>query len=250
MVYVLAHKIPPYGLIHDDWHCPLQVGAALSKEDVCELKDNNGDNISRYNSFFCETTGHYWIWKNVRKSNFVGVEHYRRHFDLEKDEVLDILKEYDIILPKSLLMNISVERQYELCHIPEDIHKVEDIINKLYPEYSEDYEKYIKNGNKLYCANCYITSWENFNKMNEFAFNILFEMWKEYGYTTIEDWHNHVLESNNQSVPEYHANNGCTWDIYQTRIGGGVAERLNTLYIMHNFKNIFEIEIKTLGESV
>lgn len=31
---------------------------------------------------------------------------------------------------------------------------------------------------------------------------------------------------------------------------GGVAERLNTLYIMYNFKNIFEVELKTLGESV
>lgn len=250
IVYVLAHKMPPYGLINDGWHIPLQVGVDLSEENVCELKDNIGINISKYNPFFCETTGHFWIWQNAEKSDFIGVEHYRRHFDLGKEEVLNILKDHDIIMPKPLLITVSVEEQYEICHIPEDIHAVEKIINKLYLEYSDDYVRYIKHGNKLYCANSYITSSENFMKMNEFVFNILFEMWKFYGFTTIEDWHRHALESNKQLVPEYHVKNSCTWDIYQTRIGGGVAERLNTLYVMHNFNNIFEVELKTLGESV
>lgn len=87
-------------------------------------------------------------------------------------------------------------------------------------------------------------------KMNEFVFNILFEMWKFYGFTTIEDWHRHVLESNKQLVPEYHTKNGCDWDIYQLRIGGALAERLNTLYVLHNFNNIYERDFVTLGESV
>lgn len=250
IVYVLAHKMPPYGLINDGWHIPLQVGVDLSEENVCELKDNIGINISKYNPFFCETTGHFWIWQNAEKSDFIGVEHYRRHFDLGKEEVLNILKDHDIIMPKPLLISVSVEEQYEICHIPEDIHAVEKIINKLYPEYSDDYVRYIKHGNKLYCANSYITSWENFMKMNEFVFNILFEMWKFYGFTTIEDWHRHVLESNKQLVPEYHTKNGCDWDIYQLRIGGALAERLNTLYVLHNFNNIYERDFVTLGESV
>ena len=250
IVYVLAHKMPPYGLINDGWHIPLQVGADLSEENVCELKDNIGINISKYNPFFCETTGHFWIWQNAEKSDFIGVEHYRRHFDLGKEEVLNILKDHDIIMPKPLLITVSVEEQYEICHIPEDIHAVEKIINKLYPEYSDDYVRYIKHGNKLYCANSYITSWENFMKMNEFVFNILFEMWKSYGFTTIEDWHRHALESNKQLVPEYHVKNGCDWDIYQLRIGGALAERLNTLYVLHNFNNIYERDFVTLGESV
>ncbi len=250
IVYVLAHKMPPYGLINDGWHIPLQVGVDLSEENVCELKDNIGINISKYNPFFCETTGHFWIWQNAEKSDFIGVEHYRRHFDLGKEEVLNILKDHDIIMPKPLLISVSVEEQYEICHIPEDIHAVEKIINKLYPEYSDDYVRYIKHGNKLYCANSYITSWEIFMKMNEFVFNILFEMWKFYGFTTIEDWHRHVLESNKQLVPEYHTKNGCDWDIYQLRIGGALAERLNTLYVLHNFNNIYERDFVTLGESV
>lgn len=250
IVYVLAHKMPPYGLINDGWHIPLQVGADLSEENVCELKDNIGINISKYNPFFCETTGHFWIWQNAEKSDFIGVEHYRRHFDLGKEEVLNILKDHDIIMPKPLLISVSVEEQYEICHIPEDIHAVEKIINKLYPEYSDDYVRYIKHGNKLYCANSYITSWENFMKMNEFVFNILFEMWKSYGFTTIEDWHRHALESNKQLVPEYHTKNGCDWDTYQLRIGGALAERLNTLYVLHNFNNIYERDFVTLGESV
>ena len=250
IVYVLAHKKPPYGLINDGWHIPLQVGADLSEENVCELKDNIGINISKYNPFFCETTGHFWIWQNAEKSDFIGVEHYRRHFDLGKEEVLNILKDHDIIMPKPLLISVSVEEQYEICHIPEDIHAVEKIINKLYPEYSDDYVRYIKHGNKLYCANSYITSSENFMKMNEFVFNILFEMWKFYGFTTIEDWHRHALESNKQLVPEYHTKNGCDWDIYQLRIGGALAERLNTLYVLHNFNNIYERDFVTLGESV
>ena len=56
------------------------------RRNVCELKDNIGINISKYNPFFCETTGHFWIMNNAEKSDYVGVEHYRRHFDLGKEE--------------------------------------------------------------------------------------------------------------------------------------------------------------------
>ena len=100
-IYVLQHK--PYVNRHEDLEnrVPLQVGA-WDKEAFCIVRDCTGDNISNKNKTYLETTGHYWILKNDIQSEYVGVEHCCRQFlELDtKEKILEILKDYDIILPQ------------------------------------------------------------------------------------------------------------------------------------------------------
>ena len=75
-IIVATHKT--YWMPRDPVYLPLQVGAA-GKEKLGFQTDAEGDNISRYNPYYCELTGLYWAWKNL-SCDVVGSCHYRRYF--------------------------------------------------------------------------------------------------------------------------------------------------------------------------
>lgn len=74
-VIVAAHK--PYRMPQDSMYVPLHVGRALDDQDLGWQGDNTGDNISLKNPYYCELTGLYWAWKNL-KADAIGLVHYRR----------------------------------------------------------------------------------------------------------------------------------------------------------------------------
>lgn len=86
-VVVATHK--KYQMPDNELYLPLHVGAEGKFDDqgnpldLGYLKDNTGDNISEFNSSFCELTGLYWAWKNLN-SDYIGLVHYRRHFSMKK----------------------------------------------------------------------------------------------------------------------------------------------------------------------
>ena len=61
-VIVAAHK--PYTMPSDKMYLPLHVGSA-GKESIGYQRDDDGENISSLNPYFCELTGLYWAWKNL-----------------------------------------------------------------------------------------------------------------------------------------------------------------------------------------
>ena len=75
-VIVAAHK--EYRMPTDELYLPVQVGAA-GKESIGFQRDDEGENISALNPYFCELTGLYWAWKNL-DADHIGLAHYRRHF--------------------------------------------------------------------------------------------------------------------------------------------------------------------------
>lgn len=61
---------------------PIHVGKVLHPDvDLGIQRDDTGDNISLKNSSYCELTGMYWAWKNLRGVDVIGLCHYRRYFD-------------------------------------------------------------------------------------------------------------------------------------------------------------------------
>ena len=75
-ILVAAHK--KYRMPEDKIYFPVQVGS-YGKENIGFARDDEGDNISQKNPYFCELTGLYWIWKNV-DADYYGLVHYRRYF--------------------------------------------------------------------------------------------------------------------------------------------------------------------------
>ena len=102
-MYVLTSRA--FYAPEDPMYRPLQVGSALH-EDLGYERDDTGDNISDQYDRFCELTGFYWIWKNV-KCDVVGISLENRYFCYYEDvirkyRIESLLNEgYDVILPET-----------------------------------------------------------------------------------------------------------------------------------------------------
>lgn len=70
----------PEKVFRNEVFMPIQVGKEASKYDLGFPGDNTGENISEKNIFYCELTGVYWAWKNLKDADYIGLCHYRRCF--------------------------------------------------------------------------------------------------------------------------------------------------------------------------
>ena len=224
-----------------------QAGAAVTGINICGTKDNTGENISTMNPFCSELTGIYWAWKNAQKTDYIGFEAYRRHFNLNKELVLDILADHDIILPTPINLGKETNKEfYNRVNIGKDFDAVGEIIKESYPEYAEDWEKHLVNGRLLYYGNGFVTSYENFTKMAEFIFGILDRYMVRMGFQTLGDVRKYVEESKQTMMPLDHMRQGMTPVDYQMKIGAFLTERLITLYALHNFSKIYHVKYEDL----
>lgn len=222
---VCAHKAGT--LLNDGHYMPVQVGKALSVADLNIQGDDTGENISRKNPYYCELTALYWAWKNLEKTDYIGLCHYRRYFDftpchyrekytiptaqLGKSQRLPALKKlfrrYDIVLPVSMVFKESLWEHYDNYHIGEDLETLRKVIGDLTPAYLKAFDAVMSRNNKLSGYNMFLTKWETFNDYCEWLFPVLFELEKRI------------------KIPD---------DPYQARIFGFMGERLLNVYCRHH----------------
>lgn len=202
-IFTYCHK--PCRIVETEFIKPLQVGAALSKEKLPMLHDDEGENISRENGRLCELTGQYWVWKNVN-ADYYGFMHYRRHFvfseiseqprtdgtvsfpsfsdeylrhiGLDDESIRSCIADYDLILPLRVdvrnwgAVNNEVQFSSLMNMHAREFSMVCDTIRELYPEYEETVEKF-KNGHYAYWFNMFIMRKELFFDYCKWLFSIL-----------------------------------------------------------------------------
>ena len=240
--YIAYHKEVPYGIWNEDFWTPIQANAenAVKITAYGGVYDNEGTNISAWNPLFAETTCLYWVWKHHKPCKYVLFTQYRRRFDIHTVEELDIMfKQHNVVAVLPLCLRQTLREQYEICHNRFDLLYVKGIIQTLYPEYMDSWNKYIENGHHLFYSNGIIMKAKDFDTYCEWLFTILFEFKKIRGFEKIEDVTNAVEESielhstpktNGYGLPE-----GAV--AYQSQICGFLSERLLTLYLLHNYQN-------------
>ena len=200
-IIVATHK--KYQMPEDKIYLPLHVGAE-GKESIGYEKDNKKDNISKKNPFFCELTGMYWAWKNL-KADYIGLVHYRRYFSmynkkmktkeerfehvLSKTEVEELLKKTDIILPKQ--RNYYIENLYDhykhTMYI-EPLDETRKIIEEKYPNYLEEFDKLHKR-KKAHMFNMFIMKKDILDGYCKWLFDILFELEKRIDSSKYDTFH-------------------------------------------------------------
>lgn len=216
-VYIATHKsfTPPH---LDEGYIPLQVGAALHPH-LGFHTDDVGEEISEKNPNYCELTGLYWVWKNDTGSDIKGLVHYRRYFTtsqcstsqkgfLSSSEIAKTLENYDIILPKREWLKQNAWDEYHmLCGKEQDLHRVEQIIQRQCPEYLPAFHQYFR-GNRSHLFNMMICKREVFDAYCQWLFDILFALEQE---VDLSDY-----------TP------------YQQRIYGFMSERLLNIWVLHH----------------
>ena len=242
-ILICCHK--KCELPKDDIFLPIQVGAAISDVDLGLQRDDkiNGkpcDNISAKNKSFCELTALYWAWKNIKNLypdlEYIGVNHYRRYFDLNKNFSLRDLfifpenecTDYKLntsklskeltnsktIIAKKKNYPYSLNTDYCCCHYSQDIRTLKKIIEEISPEYIFAFDNVLVENNALTPYNMTVIRWNYFCEYCEWLFNILFEAEKRINISNYDD--------------------------VQKRIFGYMSERLFNIWLF--YKNIKTVE--------
>lgn len=185
------------------WEIPIQVGAALTGKQICEVRDNIGENISEKNREYCELTALYWIWKNT-SSKYAGLCHYRRHFELDWDMLDQIsTSDVDVVVTVPILNFPSVGAVYRQDHVKKDWEILMEAIETICPEYQES-AKEVEEGIYYYGYNMFLARREILDDYCSWLFPLL-----------------RYCESYCEKKE----------DLYQNRYIGFLAERLLTVYL-------------------
>ena len=203
---------------------PVQVGAALAGSYFpTMLHDDDGDSISSKNPSYCELTGQYWVWKNVR-ADYYGFLHYRRYLNFSGTELpivhepfvfgevvqpanrgaclreigfnektmRQVIGRYDFIAPVPVTSpeNETVYEQYvgSVGHHKEDIDAVRDIVADGFPEFTQAFDRYM-GSRKIVCCNMFVANHAIFQEYCAWLFSILgeFERTRDTsGYDEVE----------------------------------------------------------------
>jgi len=229
-VIIATHK--KYQMPNNELYLPVQVGKQ-GKEDLGYKADNEGENISSKNPYFCELTGIYWAWKNLN-ADYIGLSHYRRHFSNKKklpkdvegrinstlkyEEAEKILENVDIILPKKRKYYIeNLYDHYKHTMYIEPLDETKKIIEEKYPEYLKEFEE-LHNRTSAHMFNMFIMKKKVFDDYCKWLFDILFELEKR---TDIEQY-----------------------DTFHARFFGRVSELLLDVWI--NTNNLKYEEVKVI----
>lgn len=200
-IFIATHKKSTFP--KEKIYIPIQVGAAKN-QNLGILADNLGRNISDQNSNFCELTALYYIWKNEEDYDTIGLCHYRRYFFknifkrnilenvLEAEEIDNIMKKYDIILPEPLALGkLTVKEQYAKFHNVSDFERCREIIQLKHKEYLEAFDN-VSNRHYLYAYNMFIMKKQEFYDYMEWVFDILFELQKQINIDLYDDYNKRV----------------------------------------------------------
>lgn len=216
-IIVATHK--KYDIPQNNIYLPVFVGSK-GKEDIDNYqRDDEGENISDKNPYYCELTAIYWAWKNL-DANYIGLVHYRRLFSVKKeiateeDFEKELLKS-TIIVPKKRKYYIeSLYTHYSNTHYEEHLQKTREIIKHISPEYLVSYDK-VMTRNWGYMFNMFIMGKSDFDEYCQWLFEILEEL---------------------ESVVDYKR-----YDQFQSRLFGRVSELLFNVWLDYKKSDVAEM---------
>ena len=210
-------------------YLPIHVGSE-GKEKLEYQCDNEGDNISNLNPYYCELTGLYWAWKNL-DCDYLGLVHYRRYFTkmtkgynesiniddviLNRFEVEKLLEDSEVIVPKRRKYYIeTLYSHYDHTFDGSHLNLARKMIEMKNPEYLPSFEKVMKQRSG-YMFNMFIMKKELADDYFSWLFPILDSMYESMDLSDLTD--------------------------FEARLFGRVSEILFNVWLDKNNLNIKEV---------
>lgn len=229
-ILVAAHKDFPMPE-NKSLYMPVLVGAKRNyKRDIHFQRDDEGENISYKNPNYNELTAVYWAWKNLKGVDAVGLVHYRRLFlsrsskrnPLEKEEINELFKSSDVILPKKRHYYIETNRSHYIhAHNAHPLDETRKVIAKYYSDYLPEFDTVMKK-RSAHMFNMFVMKKKYFDSYCEWLFDVLFKLEKR-------------VDISDYSVTE-------------ARVYGYISELLMDVWISHNSIDFSEVKWKQLGK--
>jgi hypothetical protein len=190
-------------------------------------------------SFYSELVAMKYVMEHTLLPKYIGFCHYRRYFGFLSDvpDMDEVFAEYDCVATEPTHVAPSVYEQYWRCHNHEDLDIACDIVKEKYPEIYKTLRKMLV-GEEMYACNMFIMRRQHFVELMHFVFDVLDEFVKIVG-TDIDA---RIADNRDAYIKR-----GLTAK-YQYRIGGYLAERLTSAFIMHKFKNVKRYPLSVLDE--
>lgn len=188
-IFVCAHKSDP-STRNTLPFVPIQGGKELHKDiDLGYICDNTGDNISNKNNKYSEWSVIYWIWKNVKDVEYIGLNHYRRYFgiDINESNIDKLMKGKDAIVIKQ--SNFSKKQRIDdLIKMTslEDAYIYLDTLLSMRCEYEKQIVDYYYNSRDSVPYSMFVMRKSLFDEFCNFIFPVLFESEKrirDHGYS-------------------------------------------------------------------
>ncbi len=175
-----SHKDRPLKntIVMRDYMWPIQVGAANTDEVIADIRDDNGENISKKNGNYCELTGLYWVWKNVlcietNKDEYYGFAQYRRTLMLSDEDLLRLKQDQaDVVLPYPLLYEPDINMHHHRYIKDADWNAMLIAVREIHPEYSDAMDVILRQ-KYLYNYNVILARKEVLREYCEWLFQIL-----------------------------------------------------------------------------
>ena len=201
------------------------------------IKCGNKDDVLD-DRFFSEIYMLKYLVKYRQLKDYVGFCHYRKYFSFMDNipDMDEIFGKCGAIVARPLHMKYNIGLTYGMCHNIEDLAITGVIIKTSFPEYYDAFLN-VTNGNILIPYNMTIMKRDDFIRYVNFVGGVL-DRYIEIVGTDIEG---RIKNREKLYLKDFDPNN--TLD-YQYRIGGYLAERLTTIFVHKNFKNVMTYPIK------
>ena len=226
VIFVGAHRNFDNTLTNEVYKvlCPNDTCSGMTNVIKCELPYVLKD------WFYSEMYMLTYAARNLELPRYVGFCHYRKHFKFENEipDFDEVFTKYDVCTAKPVTLPVGIREQYGKCHNVEDLDMVGEIIGWKYKEYKKSFDMAMKS-KKMFPYNMFVMKREDFLKYIDFMNGVLDEYIKMVG-TEIDK---RVNKNKKKYLKKQAPNNDIE---YQKRIGGYLAERLTTVFILKNFK--------------
>ena len=163
---------------------PNQTRIMLGKED------NTGDNISHLNYCFGQTTGLYWVWKNI-ENHIIGLNTYRLYWDENELDAINF-DENTLVIPRAVEVNGAIINPYHNnynilthfihCHGEVPLSLLYGLCNLHTICITSNMIDELKTQTKIHPFNMFIASKETLNVICNILFAVLNKYYENYQF--------------------------------------------------------------------